>query len=721
MFFFVFIYIFIAKFSFILSSTYEDVLSSLSELAYDYYMRGPKIQYADGRCAFFPPEDATQQFIKYTVCSHFVNNVYQELLNITIPRGPELLNNYAQYNIGRPEVILYSVPDIEKDIRTYYLYSKEDNNYIETTKFSLQELIPLIQPGDILSYTGHTKLIYDVERDSDGKVIDAFILESVFFLGSSYIKTKVALNGVTGPDGYVKDFAGFTLFLYSRRNNNYEEGLTEGTLRLIRLSEYGEWKKLYAVTTSRYSILRFINKDSKGNAVLNYKAWYKDIPHRYDNGDIINLTDKDIDRTKKFKRLYIEKLVNKINRNTVVLGDILNYKIIIKNMWKNDYNYDIVVTENISEFVTYESHFENKSLISFNYDKNKRQLIWNIGKLKKNETFIINYLVRVTSGKKGDIIENSGLVANIPSSSIQNYIGTNLNKNQMEKIKINFEKLKNKYTGKKLINEIYKMSLNKDIKFDKFNITQLINNMDENSFYIESLILNKNHSYYRAILNKYWSSMVNRTYLYDKNKEEAVVNAIKYFGQYNDPERRKDFIFKEDFKTGDILLYINTKDFIYSYDENKNIVKNYITYEDGEYAYIYIEGKGFVGTNLGNDGIKNTADDRNEFNARYYNDNNLVLYANIKNPTEELLEMANLQTLLGKNYYVILRPSLCFYFPDINNNNKILVFVIIFFILLIIAFGLLILWKYINMKKNGKEFNLNNLKNELLFTHKINQ
>ena len=36
--------------------------------------------------------------------------------------------------------------------------------------------------------------------------------------------------------------------------------------------------------------------------------------------------------------------------------------------------------------------------------------------------------------------------------------------------------------------------------------------------------------------------------------------------------------------------------------------KSYITYEDGEYAYIFINGKGFVGVNLGNDGIKNTKD-----------------------------------------------------------------------------------------------------------------
>ena len=38
-----------------------------------------------------------------------------------------------------------------------------------------------------------------------------------------------------------------------------------------------------------------------------------------------------------------------------------------------------------------------------------------------------------------------------------------------------------------------------------------------------------------------------------------------------------------------------------------------------------------------------------------------------------------------------------------------------------IAFGILIIWKYINMKKKRKEFNFNNLKNELLFNYKTNE
>ena len=641
------------------------------------------------------------------------------MLNITTHKSPHNVIYYAKAYLGNPEVIFYSEPDLENDIRYFYIYSEQNKNYIKTTSFYLKDLIPLLRPGDVLGYTGHTILVYDVERDSDGNVIDAFIIESSILPYDSFIQTKIPEKTINGQDGDIKDFHGAVLFLTSKENN-CEDGLTDGGLKLNRLSQIFRWPTLNYINDIYYAVLRYVNKDSKGNAILTYRTWNPEVPYKYDNGDIINLTDKDIDRTKKFKRLYIEKIVNKYDRNTVILGDILNYKIIIRNMWKYDYNYDLIVTENISEFVTYESHIENKSVISFNYDKKKRQIIWNIGKLKKKEEVILNYLVRVTSGKLGDIIESTGRVSNIPTSVVRNYIGINLNNNQMKSIKNSFEKLKNKYNGKKLINEIYKNSLNKDIQFDKFDITQLINNTDIPSTFTNTLELNKNHIYYRAILNKYWSVMVEREYLYDKNKEKAVVNTLKYFKPYNDLERRKDFIIEEDFKTGDILLYININDFFYIYDENNNIVTKDITYEDGEYAYIYIEGKGFVGTNLGNDGIKNTKDDRNEFNAQYYKDHNLPLYQRINKVTQEQLEMANLQTLLGKNYYVILRPSLCFDFPEKISSNIILIF-LLYMGIIIIALGLLILWKYINMKKKGKEFNFNNLKNELLFSYKTNQ
>ena len=48
------------------------------------------------------------------------------------------------------------------------------------------------------------------------------------------------------------------------------------------------------------------------------------------------------------------------------------------------------------------------------------------------------------------------------------------------------------------------------------------------------------------------------------------------------------------------------------------------------------------------------------------------------------------------------------------------VIIVIIFITIILSIGILILYKYFNMKKNGKEFNFINLKQVLLFKNKTN-
>ena len=399
------------------------------------------------------------------------------------------------------------------------------------------------------------------------------------------------------------------------------------------------------------------------------------------------------------------------------IGDILNYKLIIKNYSKKDYIYDLVIKEYIPEFVEFESHYESKYDIYFDYNVKNKTLIWNVGKLKKKEEINIYFLLRVIKGKTGDKIESIGFVGNIPSSTIINNIGTNLKKNKKSAIIKNFEKLNKKLTGKKLINEIYKKSLNINLEFDNFDITKLIYNTKLNSAQTSTIDLNINNSFYGAILNKYWSTLAFLKYTYIQGDKAMDIYNMKYFGDYNYLKRREDFIYKETLQTGDILIYLNRNDATYRVEKNK-LIKTYNTYEEGEYAYIYIENRGFIGVNFGDEGKKDTKTVRNEFNAKYYKDNNLTLYVYAENTTDDLLEVANLQTLFGKDYYIILRPSLCFNIPDIiDNNNKIIILFIIF-ILLILGCGTCILFKYLKMKREKKDFNFQNLKQELLFNSK---
>ena len=201
--------------------------------------------------------------------------------------------------------------------------------------------------------------------------------------------------------------------------------------------------------------------------------------------------------------------------------------------------------------------------------------------------------------------------------------------------------------------------------------------------------------------NKYWSALAKTKHSFTNKEEEFDIYDLKTYGFYGIPERRQDFIYLESFQTGDILIYINNNDIIYSVDSDNKLIKKNITYENGEYSYIFIEGQGFVGINPGNEKNKNI-DKRNEFNAKYYKDNKIDIFNQLKNRTDEFLEIANLQTLFGKDYYVILRPSLSFEFKhDKNNNNFIIIFLsVILVIFILISIAIIILkFRKNNLKK----------------------
>ena len=78
---------------------------------------------------------------------------------------------------------------------------------------------------------------------------------------------------------------------------------------------------------------------------------------------LLNYPIKNKDRL-KFRKFIKKKLWTKKGNNIVSLGDILNYKIIIKNNDKEDYINDLIINENISEFVKYETRYGNKDIIS---------------------------------------------------------------------------------------------------------------------------------------------------------------------------------------------------------------------------------------------------------------------------------------------------------------------------------------------------------------------
>lgn len=635
-------------------STIQEVRKAFQETAYSYYMKSKWIQYNHYKAKFFSPEEVTSQNVNFLVCSAFVSNVYKELLNITIPVDTKSLLSHTIKNKGRsPEVVAYS-PAYTTGKRIMYFYSNSCN-VIEKPEPTMNDIFSQLESGDILTYSGHTFLIYNtVTNGTTNNKTDAIFIE-VTSGTKSYVNSKINKKTLTFDD---KPYGGdsHVLYLNTINDNNIELG----AVYIDYLSKNVKWKEINKAENNKteYSILRFIHEGNNNEAILKYNAT-RDQLNQMEYNSTIHLNNKTLDR-KDFSHLYIEKTVDKFNGNIVEIGETLVYKIIVKNKaLKLNYKRDLYIVENLSENVEFQNYSTPNTIKSFYNNSTHRQLIWNIGQLNKGDEVIIEYSVIVT-GNNNSIIISTGKVGNISSSTIKNVIGNNLGIYEQNAIKMAYERLlKNKsFSGKELIERIYNDTLGVELNLTGFNITDLIINNNSFSVLSKTIFLNTNHSFYNMVLNNYWSSISKRNYDYGTKK--VKVYDLKDYIQYTDAEIRQDFIYPETFKTGDILIYTNYDDKIYNNNTKKNET---ITNEDGEYAYIYIDGKGFVGVNYENDEIRK----RNEFTPNYYYENNLILFQNnsafysrtFKNGIYND-EIANLQTLFGKDYYVILRPSLKF-------------------------------------------------------------
>ena len=612
--------------------TREKFETAFKEVAWSFYMRGKYIQYNSQKTnatdSFYSPEEATSQNINYSVCSGYSYYIYNELLNLKIPHYTSNLITYSKNNVGKLGVVAYGKRTSTSKM-TMTIYDEDNKKSITLSNPTLSSIVKYLKTGDVLTYTGHAMVVYDLIYDSKGIVTDAYIIESGHGNGNYKANTKIN-NG-----------ANHYLYHNSRLSNKLpilsnQEQIEEGSLHLNKLSLVSHWKELNKSTPNyskeEYSIVRFATiKNNK--LVLTY----------YDNennGKEIELSSKTNDRI-KYPRLFIEKTVNKHNDNVVSVKDELTYTIVIKNKSINSYSNEIVVTENISDYVDYtNSYTVSKSNITYKKISNKK-LEFRISPMASNSEVTITYKVKVKDNVVGKEIKSTGKVGNIDSSVIRNIVGNSLNDNQTKTIVSSYNTLKNgNLTGKNLINSIYN-SIGYDLKLNNFDIKELINNSKLSSTSSTTLTLNTKHYLYNAVLNKYYNSLANIDGKYD----------LKSFRKYSDSSRRADTIYKESFKTGDILIYTNKNDST--------------TNESGEYAYIYIEGQGFVG--------KNT--NRNSFNKDYYT-GKLKLYTNSDNETlsnvdNEFLEFINYQTLFGKDYYVILRPSLMMksvYNIEVNKN-----------------------------------------------------
>ena len=591
-------------------------------LATAYYNKGYMVQYCSYRRTFMSaPDDATTQNTIYSVCSDFTYSVYKNALNIELPF---ITNAFVAYgkkyydsgNIKTNDVVEYWE---KKNGKFYDNKGKEKKEINLNTANGVDSYIKTLlndynlKTGDLLCWGGskgggHVVMVYKITY-TNSKPTGATIIE----VSSKY---NTLSNKITKGLSY-------------RKSKNSTTGITEGAVKQRSLKNFitGIKDKNY------FTIMRPILRDKNGKITGKYyKATFKKV----DTVPLYECTSRELTSYKitnaaksyvKYSGIAINKTVDKYNGSNVSLGSTLTYTIKIQNKSSSTTYKGIKLTENISGLVTV-SDKGGGTL-------DEKKLIWNIPDISPGKNYEIKYKVTVNkeNSNLGKVIKSTGNVSGIRIATIKNTISKSLNKEKKSALSTNTSKLFNskKYNGKELIDQIYKETFNKELGLKDFNITGLIltkNTCDYNPTESKTGVrLNTGNAFSKMVLNNYYGA------LYTSSSKKVY---LKYWEikDYNSRDKRADTIYNNNFQTGDILIYKNVQT-PGKIDNQAQTFKK----ENGTYYYIYIsptdkikingkEYSGFLGLNSSG-------------NLKYIDTTNYL----------------ELQNLLAKDYYVILRPA----------------------------------------------------------------
>ena len=612
---------------------------AIQEIANAYYNREENAQYCSYRKSYlYAPEEATKQHTIYSVCSDFTYSVYYQAFGMKIQDTTAKiieydLEYYDKYNIKTNDVVEFWQRKLDDNGNATYFDNKGNQKEIDLTTSTkrqnyVQELLTKLnlQVGDILCYrnsdntAGHALLVYDILYDNNGNPIDAVIRES-----NSKYETKST-----------KVTKGFS---YAELKNNIT-GKTEGTFQELYLSKSYQRNENSTRTpvmnqvskASYFTVLRPLLKDEKGNYTGKY--YYAEgktdsstpFAYKIEDRTLKSYQLNDITKNRlKYNSIYIEKTVNAFNNSMVSLKDTIEYTIYVKNNSDTKYEgFDIM--ENISEYVNV--------VTSSNGTIKKNTITWHIDELKAGESIAIKYKVKAKNqpdvlGKK---IISTGTVAGIPSATIKNTITSNLDSIEKDALTKKAENLfsQKTYKNKELITQIYQDSLGFSLDFTNFDITKLVVTRAGTQYYPENypttstIYLNTANDYSNYLVNGYYGAVYTNSsnQVYQKFYE----NASSTIAGRSD---RESTVYKENFQTGDVLVYQNTQ------VNNSNVT--YET-ESGTFYLLYI-----------------SEDNAITINGKTYSGFiGIDEEGNLKHISTEFTQM---RTLLGKDYYTVFRPS----------------------------------------------------------------
>lgn len=592
--------------------------TAIKELAWQYYIRGAKIQYDVSRRDIYAlPEDATSQSVLFSDCSGFTHAVYYNALGVEIPSDTYAINTYGK--------VFYNNPD-HPDVRYY----TEDYTQVAN---DASNILAGLQVGDLVSYYhltsvfGHVLLVYDLEHDpATGEIVDAVFLHSTSDRKQTYSKLTQGLNW--------------------NDSLNSTTGINEGTVKLINFAKLLDYVQINRV--QRFTVLRpaaldgkLYNKPNYGNPE-NSGCSYS--PSTCTSSQESYGLTSDAALRVKYPGLEIEKTVDVFNGSVVEPGDTLTYNIKITNHSSEHWE-PFVMKENIPTNLVYSKNQPNAS-----------ELVFDVDAVGPGETRNISYSVVVKSDPSvvGQEIVSTGNVAGIASDTVKNRIGYNLSQSIKSRLKEGYNNLKGEYSGTELIDKIYAFAMDKNYNvkdlllgalynrdsdsnatkqinqncspyFKTTNVNALMDTYSSHSYH--GITFNKNNNWSKMVLNNYYSS-VNTSFNASCEPGSIYIRGWANWSGGKNGQNRSDrevLIYPETLQTGDVLIYADT---------GSKTSPDPVTNESGTYAFIYLDD-GFYGVNsLANGTAKNF----------------------IK--AENKVDTDNIWTIFGKDYYAILRPSL---------------------------------------------------------------
>ncbi len=679
--------------------------NALHETAMAFYMRGTNIQYESARRSqYISPEMATSQHLEYLVCSGFTYAVYKQALGIELPDSTDGYTAYAHQTAGS---------DSDKSI-VYYLEGDELSEKLNDDGENglLKVLLKLLQPGDLIVYTngvesGHTVFVDSLKDDlSDGFLIHSTSHYEKSSSNADRHKSTKLDKSLSWSDRYIATYGVNTgtvqrvqlkslLGSLKNKDDKYTEFLV-----MRPLSDNNKYKHIERVynTGAGYPNYQFSieEKDYSIQPAALCRVQYSRIKIEktvdvhdgsvVEPGQDMTYTIKiKNDSDKPYANLYVKEELSEfvdlkdVDDGGMLYGNTLAWYIdAIDSNAEKELSYTVTVKDDpglLGKTVRSSGSVAQIQLntiendIAYNLsDDEVSKLIRAYGTVSADEDIVgleaIQQIYKTALGydlpltalnpdasdehvhQFGSLYLRDDYVLNVDITNVDNVFGVSNAPGLISYYDYSTKDDKH-YTS------YYSKGSNQALFVSMYSNRHSDYSVDSSGNYkkLPDFFVNREHELAGMILNHYYNGVYSKYHVENGVlvTESALVKDFE--NAVNSPNSRSDranMVYPETLHDGDILIY-----------ENRN---DLVTEENGIYSYIYLDGV-FRGFNyFGDDELfvkKVEGNPDGHYNAGYYQECKATSDGYPDCGQNDMLDrFGDLPKLFGKDFYVILRPSL---------------------------------------------------------------